>query len=56
MEQEKKQYKPNYPITTIRINPELKERLKVEANKQKRGSLNNLINYILQCYVDNLEK
>lgn len=55
MEQEKKQYKPNYPITTIRISPELKERLLVEVDKQKRLSLNNLINYILQCYVDNLD-
>lgn len=54
MEQEKKKYKPNYPITTIRISPELKERLKTEADKEGRN-LNNLINYILQRYVDNLE-
>ena len=54
MEQEKKKYKPNYPITTIRISPELKERLKTEADKDGRN-LNNLINHILQRYVDNLE-
>lgn len=55
MEQEKKKYKPNYPITTIRINPELKEKLKQIAEKDGRN-LNNLISYVLQCYVDNLEK
>lgn len=54
MEQEKKKYKPNYPITTIRISPELKEQLKAEASKDGRN-LNNFINHILQCYVDNLE-
>lgn len=55
MEQNEKKHKPNYPITTIRISPELKERLKTEADKQGRNSLNNLICHILQCYIDNLE-